>query len=87
MRHRSPRNSGFDNVSKKHKRMTILLICVLNAISLNRNVSAIGLIEVFTKTHAAFGQGFAISLGPVVQSIACLTSSLRGQLIKCFTTL
>ena len=26
-------------------------------------------------------------LGPVVQSIVSLTSSLRGQLIKCFTTL
>ena len=25
--------------------------------------------------------------GPVVQSIVSLTSSLRGQLIKCFTTL
>ena len=25
--------------------------------------------------------------GPVVQSIITLTSSLRGQLIKCFTTL
>ena len=28
-----------------------------------------------------------IELGPVVQSIVSLTSSLRGQLIKCFTTL
>ena len=27
------------------------------------------------------------SLGPVVQSIVSLTSSLRGQLVKCFTTL
>ena len=25
-------------------------------------------------------------LGPVVQSIVSLTSSLRGQLVKCFTT-
>ena len=25
--------------------------------------------------------------GPVVQSIISLTSSLRGQLVKCFTTL
>ena len=29
----------------------------------------------------------AIHLGPVVQSIVNLTSSLRGQLVKCFTTL
>ena len=28
-----------------------------------------------------------ISQGPVVQSIVSLTSSLRGQLVKCFTTL
>ena len=27
------------------------------------------------------------SLGPVVQSIVSLTSSLRGQRIKCFTTI
>ena len=27
------------------------------------------------------------SQGPVVQSIVSLTSSLRGQLVKCFTTL
>ena len=26
-------------------------------------------------------------LGPVVQSIVSLTSSFRGQLVKCFTTL
>ena len=26
-------------------------------------------------------------LGPVVQSIVSLTSSLRGQLVKCFMTL
>ena len=28
-----------------------------------------------------------IYLGPVVQSIVSLTSLLRGQLVKCFTTL
>ena len=28
-----------------------------------------------------------INLGPVVQSIVSLRSSLRGQLVKCFTTL
>ena len=28
-----------------------------------------------------------IVLGPVVQSILSLTNSLRGQLVKCFTTL
>ena len=27
------------------------------------------------------------NLGPVVQSSVSLTSSLRGQLVKCFTTL
>ena len=30
---------------------------------------------------------FCQNQGPVVQSIVSLTSSLRGQLIKCFTTL
>ena len=29
----------------------------------------------------------AEDLGPVVQSIVSLTSSLRGQLVKCFMTL
>ena len=28
-----------------------------------------------------------VCLGPVVQNIVSLTSSLRGQLVKCFTTL
>ena len=28
-----------------------------------------------------------VTAGPVVQSIVSLTSSLRGQLVKCFTTL
>ena len=31
--------------------------------------------------------GIGKILGPVVQSIVSLTSSLRGQLVKCFTTL
>ena len=34
------------------------------------------------------GTGYSNNdLGPVVQSIVSLTSSLRGQLVKCFTTL
>ena len=37
----------------------------------------------YTEMHT----GLTIYLGPVVQSIVSLTSSLRGQLIKCFTTL
>ena len=32
-------------------------------------------------------QPLFIFQGPVVQSIVSLTSSLRGQLVKCFTTL
>ena len=31
--------------------------------------------------------GKYIHMGPVVQSIVSLTSLLRGQLVKCFTTL
>ena len=30
---------------------------------------------------------YVADLGPVVRSIVSLTSSLRGQLVKCFTTL
>ena len=33
------------------------------------------------------GVDLYIYQGPVVQSIVSLTSSLRGQLVKCFTTL
>ena len=36
---------------------------------------------------ARFEPGLLIYEGPVVQSILSLTSLLRGQLIKCFTTL
>ena len=37
---------------------------------------------------ASFRKGDGnIHLGPVVQSIISLTSSLRGQLVKCFMTL
>ena len=32
-------------------------------------------------------QLLSVDQGPVVQSIVSLTSSLRGQLVKCFTTL
>ena len=43
------------------------------------------------KTGQYFKKGIIFTnhfkfLGPVVQSIVSLTSSLRGQLIKCFTT-
>ena len=34
-----------------------------------------------------FNTNLYVVLGPVVQSIVSLTSSLRGQLVKCFTTL
>ena len=36
---------------------------------------------------AGSSTGIGVSLGPVVQSIVSLTSLLRGQLVKCFTTL
>ena len=39
-------------------------------------------------THSTFQCTFHLKLlAPVVQSIISLTSSLRGQLVKCFTTL
>ena len=34
-----------------------------------------------------FDYKVTVSQGPVVQSIVSLTSSLKGQLVKCFTTL
>ena len=37
--------------------------------------------------HVVYGIGRYNHLGPVVQSIVSLTSSLRGQLVKCFMTL
>ena len=36
---------------------------------------------------SAFVTSKDINQGPVVQSIVSLTSSLRGQLLKCFSTL
>ena len=46
----------------------------------------------FVRTDVATGGMFwsgmyCLYQGPVVQSIVSLTSSLRGQLVKCFTTL
>ena len=38
-------------------------------------------------TVAAMSRAMTLEQGPVVQSIVSLTSSLRGQLVKCFTTL
>ena len=44
--------------------------------------------EVITEEQAGLKAGRSISeQGPVVQSTVSLTSSLRGQLVKCFTTL
>ena len=54
-----------------------------------------------TEMHRKYADGMAFSvdsilfaqtylskyLGPVVQSIVSLTNSLRGQLVKCYTTL
>ena len=39
------------------------------------------------KAKKAYFNGSYNKQGPVVQSIVSLTSSLRGQLVKCFTTL
>ena len=36
---------------------------------------------------AAILKQASLNQGPIVQSIVSLTSSLRGQLVKCFTTL
>ena len=44
-------------------------------------------LHVFFAVILAKVNNFCGFLGPVVQSIVSLTSSLRGQLVKCFTTL
>ena len=47
----------------------------------NQNVH----LDIFYTASSRFNR--ASVQGPVVQSIVSLTSSLRGQLVKCFTTL
>ena len=44
-----------------------------------------GFRDYFRETKHVIAE-FHTHLGPVVQSIVSLTSSLRGQLVKCFTT-
>ena len=39
------------------------------------------------RLRLVYSQSASSDLGPVVQSIVSLTSSLRGQLVKCFTSL
>ena len=49
-----------------------------------------GLIPTLTNTYKTYGQiifGNTEDQGPVVQSMVSLTSSLRGQLVKCVMTL
>ena len=44
--------------------------------------------DLFIGIFPVFIAYFSIGvLGPVVQSIVSLTSSLRGKLVKCFTTI
>ena len=54
-------------------------------------VSLATLIITLTLANSAYtdqtAQRATSDQGPVVQSIVSLTSSLRGQLVKCFTTL
>ena len=42
---------------------------------------------IFDSSWILTQMGSLADQGPVVQSIVSLTSSLRGQLVKCFTTL
>ena len=42
---------------------------------------------IVTRNREGTLRTIVIVKGPVVQSIVSLTSSLRGQLVKCFTTL
>ena len=46
------------------------------------------MVQILLMLRILFTQDFEVEdLGPVVQSIVSLTSLLRVQLVKCFTTL
>ena len=54
----------------------------------NRIIDIIHVIYMYLVIHyLAYFLCFDSNQGPVVQSMVRLTSSLRGQLVKCFTTL
>ena len=57
------------------KRLTLELIC-LNAVAQHAE-------DMVLVSYLKFG----LDQGPVVQSVVSLASSLRGQLVKCFTAL
>ena len=65
----------------------------MNLIDESGEIRATGFTDVVDKFYNMIevnkvGEGHVdIDLGPVVQSIVSLTSSLRGQLVKCFSTL
>ena len=44
-------------------------------------------LRVYESSHTVSFYIYILCVDPVVQSIVILTSSLRGQLVKCFTTL
>ena len=76
--------AGADLLHLRHKIMPLPLPNPLHFIKCN-TPRALNRITTVLRSHQ---DDFASAgLGPVVQSILSLTSSLRGQLIKCFTTL
>ena len=64
------------------------VLLALHAGSVVKATSATTIVQVrFTYCSRTLVARTLMALGPVVQSIVRLTSSLRGQLFKCFTTL
>ena len=61
----------------------------MSPLTLNRKYNVMEMASVHTSVAKfSFLANFSsVELGPVVQSIVSLKSSLRGQFVKCFTTL
>ena len=69
---------------------SVLLMITLINIEMKfspRNQEEGNLLRMVLADLVVHGLQMEAELGPVVQSIVSLTSSLRGQLVKCFTTL
>ena len=68
------------------KKCEELLQCKAPLILSTKNISVFGKANDALNNWALGYHNVPRFLGPVVQSIVSLTSSLRGHLVKCFTT-
>ena len=69
-------------VKKKNDSVQELIMVVVNRAGMGGDIVPKYQVPI---TFRYPGTPYHIILGPVVQSIVSLTSSLRGQLVKCFT--